>query len=67
MDICHLKNDELEPKVQKYKGRVVLRGDTVKDGLWGPVQSLLNKARVRQKRRQQVPPECEERSSARVE
>ena len=31
MDICHLKNLELEPKFQKYKGRVVLRGDTVKD------------------------------------
>ena len=31
MDICHLKNAELEPKLQKYKGRVVLWGDTVKD------------------------------------
>ena len=31
MDICHLKNDELEAKHQKYKGRVVLRGDIVKD------------------------------------
>ena len=31
MDICHLKNAELETKHQKYKGRVVLRGDTVKD------------------------------------
>ena len=30
MDLCHLKNSELEPKFQKYKGRVVLRGDTVK-------------------------------------
>ena len=29
MDICHLKNAELETKHQKYKGRVVLRGDTV--------------------------------------
>ena len=28
---CHLKNAELEAKQQKYKGRVVLRGDTVKD------------------------------------
>ena len=27
MDICHLKNAELEPQFQKYKGRVVLRGD----------------------------------------
>ena len=31
MDICHLKNAELETRHQKYKGRVVLRGDTVKD------------------------------------
>ena len=30
MDICHLKNSELEAKHQKYKGRVVLRGDIVK-------------------------------------
>ena len=30
MDICHLKNAELETN-QKYKGRVVLRGDIVKD------------------------------------
>ena len=27
----HLKNAELEAKHQKYKGRVVLRGDIVKD------------------------------------
>ena len=31
MDICHLKNTELEAKNQRYKGRVVLRGDIVKD------------------------------------
>ena len=31
MDVCHLKNSELEPQFQKYKGRVVLRGDFVKD------------------------------------
>ena len=30
MDLCHLKNAELETKHQKYKGRVVLRGDIVK-------------------------------------
>ena len=30
MDLCHLKNSELEPQYQKYKGRVVLRGDSVK-------------------------------------
>ena len=27
----HLKNAELAPKCQKYKGRVVLRGDIVRD------------------------------------
>ena len=27
MDLCHLKNSELENEYQKYKGRVVLRGD----------------------------------------
>ena len=31
MALCHLKNSELEPQFQKYKGRVVLRGDIVKD------------------------------------
>ena len=31
MDICHLKNAELEAQHQKYKDRVVLRGDIVKD------------------------------------
>ena len=31
MDISHLKNAELEAMHQKYKGRVVLRGDVVKD------------------------------------
>ena len=31
MDTGHLKNAELETKHQKYKGRVVLRGDIVKD------------------------------------
>ena len=31
MDICHLKNAELEAKHQKCKGRVFLRGDIVKD------------------------------------
>ena len=32
MDICHLQNAELETKASKHKGRVVLRGDIVKDG-----------------------------------
>ena len=31
MDICHLKNVELDTQFLKYKGRVVLQGDIVKD------------------------------------
>ena len=31
MDLCHLQNSEVEPQYQKYRGRVVLRGDIVKD------------------------------------
>ena len=31
MDIRHAKNSELERKFQKFKGRVVLRCDTVED------------------------------------
>ena len=31
MDICHLKNAELDTKHQKYKGRVVFGGNIVKD------------------------------------
>ena len=31
MDLCHLKNSELEPQFQKYKGWVVLRGDIVEE------------------------------------
>ena len=31
MDLCHPKNSELEQQFQKCKGRVVLRGDIVKD------------------------------------
>ena len=31
MDLCHLKNSQLEPRYQKYKSRVVLRDDIVKD------------------------------------
>ena len=31
MDNCHLKNSELEPQYQKYKGMVVLRSDIVRD------------------------------------
>ena len=30
-DLCHLKKSELDPQFQKYKGRVALRGDIVKD------------------------------------
>ena len=32
MDICHIKNAKFEPKFQKYKGWVVIRGDIVKHG-----------------------------------
>ena len=31
MDLCHLKNSELKPQYQKYKDRVVIRGDIVKN------------------------------------
>ena len=31
IDICHLQKAEPEPKLQNYKGRIVLRGDVVKD------------------------------------
>ena len=31
MDCCHLNNAELQPQFQKYKGRVVVQGDIVKD------------------------------------
>ena len=31
VDLCRLKTSELEPQFRKYKGRVVLRGDIVKD------------------------------------
>ena len=31
MDICHLKNAEMETKHPKFKGRVVLQGDIVLD------------------------------------
>ena len=31
MDLCHLKNSDSEPQYQKYKSRVVLRGEIVKD------------------------------------
>ena len=34
MDICHLKNAELETTHQQYKGRVVLRGDICERWFW---------------------------------
>ena len=34
MAICHLKTSELKPKLQKYEGRVVLRGGIAKDDSW---------------------------------
>ena len=30
-DLCHLKHAEFDPSLQKYKGRVVFRGDKVRD------------------------------------
>ena len=46
VDICHLKNAELQAKHQKYKGRVVLRGDIVKDDAVR-MQCSLNKVHLR--------------------
>ena len=31
MDLCHEKHSELEEHLRTYKGRVVVRGDLVKD------------------------------------
>ena len=31
MELCHLKNSELDNKLQNYQTRVVLRGDAIKD------------------------------------
>ena len=30
MDLCHLKHAELDPSLQKYKGRVVFRGESAR-------------------------------------
>ena len=46
MNICHLKNAELEPKLQKCNGRVVLRGDIVNFDS-GAYAFFLNRARLR--------------------
>ena len=45
MDLCPLKNSELEPHYQKYKGRVVLRGDIVKDdsGSYAEVMDIISR------------------------
>ena len=47
MDICHLKNGELEPKHQKYKGRVVLQSKMlssvkVRDGIDFITSNIIN-------------------------
>ena len=34
MDISHIIHAEVEPKLQKYQGRVVLRGDIEKDAVF---------------------------------
>ena len=31
VELCRLKNSEMEPQFQKYKGRIVPRGHIVKD------------------------------------
>ena len=51
-DICHLNHAGLEPQIQKYEGRVVLRSDSVKDDS-GAQCVLLTRARLRLKWRQQ--------------
>ena len=52
MDLCLLKNSDLEQKFHKYKGRVVLRGDTVKDDS-GTTLHLRSKVLQRDKWRSQ--------------
>ena len=31
MELCHMKNAELPKEYQSYKGRIVFRGDDIKD------------------------------------
>ena len=45
MDIGHFENAELEPKLPKYKGRVVLRVDFVEDD--SGLCAVLNRDRLR--------------------
>ena len=45
MDLCHLKNSELEPQYQKYKGRVVLRGWFACCVHWTRISSITNDSR----------------------
>ena len=40
MDVCNLRNSELENKFQKYKGRVLLREDVEKDDSGSPGSSV---------------------------
>ena len=49
MDLCHLKNSELEPQNQKYKGRVVLQSRIVKDDSGAYAEYSLNKDHQRPK------------------
>ena len=44
MDLCHLKNSELEPQLQKWKGRVVLRGDIRERWFW--ILCSIHRARI---------------------
>ena len=47
MDICHLKNAELEPKFQQCEGRVFLFGDIVKGRFRFLMVYLQSKVRLR--------------------
>ena len=49
MVICHLKNSELEKKHQKFQGRVVLRGDIVRDDSGSHAEYSQNKGHQRHK------------------
>ena len=49
LDICHLKNSELEPTFQTYRGRVALRVDIVKDifPTWRVKRSLVKSQKTK--------------------
>ena len=62
MDICHLKNAELETKHPKCKGRVAFQGDIVKDdsGSYAVFTEQGSSASKRQQQKSWIPyPECQ--------